>query len=88
MEYENGSIENVLKELSELRKIEFKKKIIYDERDMLVVFCHGFQASSLDMEMLKREVTKMLPVAHLHISMGNEMNTETDIHVMGIKLAD
>lgn len=69
----------MLRELSDLRKSEMKEKYSYDERNMVIFFCHGFQASSFDMEMLKREITKMLPTALIHCSTNNEMNTDTDI---------
>jgi hypothetical protein len=55
---------------------------------MVVFFCHGFQASSFDMEMLKREIRKMLPTALLHCSTANEMDTDGDISAMGLRLAD
>ena len=48
-----------------------KERPPYDERNMVVFFCHGFQASSFDMDMLKREVGKMLPTALLHASTCN-----------------
>jgi hypothetical protein len=48
-----------------------KERQPYDERNMVIFFCHGFQASSFDMEMLKREVGKMLPTALLHASTCN-----------------
>jgi hypothetical protein len=78
----------VLRELSELRKAELREKLPYDERNMVVFFCHGFQASSFDMEMLKREIRKMLPTALLHCSTANEMDTDGDISAMGLRLAD
>jgi hypothetical protein len=31
-----------------------KEEIAYDERNMLVVLVHGFQASSYDMEIIRR----------------------------------
>lgn len=65
-----------------------KEKNSYDERNMVIFFCHGFQASSFDMEMLKREIGKMLPTALIHCSTNNEMNTDTDIEIMGLRLAD
>lgn len=65
-----------------------KERLPYDERNMVVFFCHGFQASSFDMEMLKREVSKMLPTAVLHASTCNEMDTDGDIALMGLRLAD
>jgi hypothetical protein len=38
---------------------------------MLVVMVHGFQASSFDMQIIKREVFKMLPVAMFLASSAN-----------------
>lgn len=35
----------------------------YDERNMLIVFCHGFQASSFDMRILERGLKEALPLA-------------------------
>ena len=55
---------------------------------MVIVFVHGFQASSFDMEMLRREIGRMLPTALFHVSTQNERNTDTDITVMGLRLAD
>lgn len=60
----------------------------YDERNMVIFFCHGFQASSFDMEMLRREIGRMMPTALLHSSTYNEMDTDIDISVMGLRLAD
>ena len=42
---------------------------------MLVMLCHGFQASSYDMEMLKREIGRALPAALVVCSTANEHDT-------------
>lgn len=55
---------------------------------MLVVLVHGFQASSYDMQLIKRELTKMLPVGMFLISSCNEVSTEGDIGLMGFKLSE
>jgi hypothetical protein len=54
---------------------------------MLVVYCHGFQATSDDMEVVKRGMKNILPVAFHLISTANEFDTENDIDYMGLKLA-
>lgn len=65
-----------------------KENIPYDERNMLIVLVHGFQASSYDMQLIKRELSKVLPLAIYLVSSTNEINTEGDIALMGFKLAE
>jgi hypothetical protein len=55
---------------------------------MLIVLVHGFQASTYDMELIKREIMKILPVAMFLNASSNEMNTDGDITIMGVRLAD
>jgi hypothetical protein len=47
-------MDDVLNELNEVRQAEMKYDFVYDERNMLVILVHGFQASSFDMQLLKR----------------------------------
>lgn len=54
---------------------------------MLIVFCHGFQASSYDMRIIERGIKEALPLAELLVSSANQGDTETDINDMGRKLA-
>lgn len=59
----------------------------YSERNMLVILCHGFQASSYDMRLIQRGLREALPLATIEISICNEEDTNDDIDVMGRKLA-
>lgn len=59
----------------------------YSERNMLVILCHGFQASSYDMRLIQRGLREALPLATIEISTCNEEDTNDDIDVMGRKLA-
>ncbi len=43
----------------------------YDERNMLVVMCHGYQGSSYDMQCAKKGLKKHLPLANYLISITN-----------------
>ena len=54
---------------------------------MLVILCHGFQASSYDMRLIQRGLREALPLATIEISICNEEDTNDDIDVMGRKLA-
>ena len=85
---ETTLIDDVLKELSEIKQAQLKNELPYDERNMLVVLVHGFQASSFDMQLIKRELVKMLPVAVFLVSSANEMDTDGDINIMGFRLAE
>ena len=81
-------IDDMLKQLSQAKQVEIKKELIYDERNMLVVMVHGFQASSFDMQMIKRQIAKMLPVAMFLVSSANQLDTDGDISIMGFRLAE
>lgn len=70
-ENESRLMEEVLREVSESRQCELKDRMAYDERNMLIVLVHGFQASSFDMHLIKRELGKMLPVAMFLLSNAN-----------------
>ena len=54
----------------------------------MIMLCHGFQACSLDMEMLKREMGRALPAALIISSTANEGDTNAEITLMGKRLAD
>lgn len=72
----------------ELEKMKTKLKFPYEERNMLVVLCHGFQGSSYDMKIIQRGVKEALPLAEYLLSTCNECDTDTDIDQMGQKLAE
>ena len=85
---ETAPIDEMLRELSFAKQKEIKSKCAYDERSMLVVLVHGFQASSFDMQLIKREISKMLPVSVFLVSNANELDTDGDISLMGFRLAE
>jgi hypothetical protein len=55
---------------------------------MLVVLSHGFQGSSYDMTLIRRWIQATLPDAYYLTARSNEDNTETDISLMGKRLAE
>lgn len=64
------------------------ENLLYDERQMLIVMCHGFQGSSYDMAIIQKGIKSQLPLANYLLSRKNEDDTEGDIEKMGEKLAD
>lgn len=58
------------------------------DRIHLFVFVHGFQASSLDMRMIKNQVSLSLPNAMCYCSCANEEMTDRNIEEMGLNLAN
>jgi pimeloyl-ACP methyl ester carboxylesterase len=54
----------------------------------LFVFVHGFQATSVDMKLLKNSISMVHPEAIFLLSKKNENETEGDIAEMGVRLAD
>lgn len=56
----------------EIEKMKMKLKFPYEERNMLVVMCHGFQGSSFDMKIIQRGIKEALPLAEFLISRANE----------------
>ena len=71
----------------EIDKFKRELKFAYDERNMLIVMCHGFQGTSFDMRILQRGLKEVLPNAEYLLSQANEFDTETDINELGFKLA-
>lgn len=53
----------------------------------LFVLVHGFQASSIDMKLLKNSISTVHPEAIFLLSKKNENETEGDIEEMGVRLA-
>lgn len=58
-----------------------------EEQINLVVLCHGFQGSSLDMYNLKHYFSLRYPSNYYITSKANEENSEIDIDTMGTKMA-
>ena len=83
-------IQNILEDITS-NKSKFVDhdfaEIAYDESNMLVVLCHGFQGSQYDMLTIMRSLKEMLPRANYLLSRSNEGNTEGDIEAMGERLS-
>ena len=95
-EFEEKSLEYIFYQVAYskiLREIEIDKvkeqelKFPYDERNMLIVMCHGFQGTSFDMRILQRGLKEVLPNAEYLLSQANEFDTETSLSELGFKLA-
>lgn len=71
----------------EVGKTKRQLPFLYDERNMLVFLCHGFQASSYDMRIIQRGIKEALPLAEVVTSCANESDTDGDIDEMGRRLA-
>ena len=54
-----------------MEKMKNKLRFPYEERNMLVVMCHGFQGSSFDMRIVCRGIKEALPLAEFLISSAN-----------------
>jgi hypothetical protein len=71
----------------EVEKLENNLPYVYDERNMLIFLCHGFQAWSADMLVIERGIKEALPFAQLVLSESNESDTDCNIEEMGERLA-
>lgn len=54
----------------------------------LIVFVHGFQATSVDLVKFRNFVWKLLPLASCLISKSNEADTHASIEQLGLNLAN
>lgn len=54
----------------------------------LFVFVHGFQGTSFDMRLVKDQLALQYPKSHFLCAISNERNTDEEIEVMGVRLAE